>query len=377
MGTSDGTVIGTTSIVDNGSPTERYNLVIVSEGYQDTPADMMQFANDAQQFVDSLFATRPFNELRAAFNVFRIDVTSTDQGADDPVACGGNGVTPATYFDASFCHSGIRRALQVDTSLVIDIVDTEVPEWHQILVIVNTPIWGGTGGSVGVTSKAPGWEGIAIHEFGHSGFGLADEYEYWAGCGIDTNRDNHPVAEPSQPNVTIDSNRATIKWGDLILESTPLPTTSNGDCTRCDPQGPPAPVWECIEQRDNGYWRCDEEEDRGYSRCRQTADLGYRNCCTWWPCSWFCAAWVWISNVVCVAWTWISHIVCIVWTWISHIVCILGRWVDRSRVVGAFEGAHYYHCGAFRPEFHCMMRNNRSFCAVCQRRIRETMLTFL
>ena len=164
----------------------------------------------------------------------------------------------------------------------------------------------------------------------------------------------------------------------MRISFTPVPTTSNADCTRCDPQGPPAPVWECIVQRDNSYWRCDQEEDQGYDQCRQTADLGYSNCCTWWPCSWFCSAWVWISNVVCVAWTWISHVVCIAWTWITNIICILGWWIDRSGVVGAFEGAHYFHCGAFRPEFDCKMRNsNRSFCAVCQRQIRTTMSPYL
>jgi hypothetical protein len=43
--------------------------------------------------------------------------------------------------------------------------------------------------------------------------------------------------------------------------------------------------------------------------------------------------------------------------------------------VGLFEGAHYYHCGAFRPEFNCKMRVlGEPFCAVCRERIR-TVLT--
>ena len=38
--------------------------------------------------------------------------------------------------------------------------------------------------------------------------------------------------------------------------------------------------------------------------------------------------------------------------------------------MGLFEGAHYYHCGAFRPEFHCRMRAlGNPFCAVCRREI--------
>ena len=229
----DGNVIGTTKIVDHGSPAERFNLVLVSDGYQTN--EMGQFATDAQQFVNRLFASDPLDELQCAINVYRVDVTSTDSGANDPVACGGTGATPATYFDASFCNGGIRRLLVADSALVQTVVDAQVPQWHQIIVIVNDSTWGGAGGTIAVTSTAAGWEGIAIHEMGHSAFGLADEYEYWAGCGIDTNRDNYTGSEPSAPNITTDANRSTIKWGGLILASTPMPTTANADCTQCDP----------------------------------------------------------------------------------------------------------------------------------------------
>ena len=125
---------------------------------------------------------------------------------------------------------------------------------------------------------------------GHTAFGLADEYEYFAGCGVDTDRNRHPATEPAEPNVTINSNRSTIKWHDLIAASTAVPTTSNADCTKCDPQGNPV----------------------------------------------------------------------------------------SATTVGAFEGAHYYHCGAYRPQFTCRMRAlNNPYCAVCQRVIRQRLTPFL
>lgn len=286
MSTADGSVIGTTKIVDHGSPADRFNLVLVAEGYRQV--ELGQFATDALQFVNRLFGTRPFDELRCVFNVFRIDVSSTDSGADDPNACGGTGATPATYFDASFCNAGIRRLLLVNTTTVLNVVNAQVPQWHQIIVIVNSAVWGGAGGTIGTTSVAPGWEDIAIHEMGHSAFGLADEYEYWAGCGVDTDRNNYAGGEPAEPNVSSDSNRATNKWRDLVLPATPMPTTSNADCTKCDPQPNPLP----------------------------------------------------------------------------------------AGTVGAFEGAKYYHCSLFRPEFNCMMRNLTAFCAVCQRRIRQSLTPY-
>lgn len=287
MGTADGTIVGTTKIVDSGSPSGRFNIVLVAEGYRQ--AELPVFATHAQQFVDSLFATAPLGEFQCGtINVYRIDVASTDSGADDPAACGGTGATPATYFDASFCNAGIRRLLLVNTTTVLGVVNARIPEWHLIIVIVNSPLWGGAGGLIGTTSVAPGWQNVAIHEMGHAAFGLADEYEYWAGCGIDVGQDVYPGAEPAAPNVTADSNRATIKWGNLILAATPMPTTANADCTLCDPQ--PSPV--------------------------------------------------------------------------------------GAGTVGAFEGGQYYHCGIFRPEFSCMMRNLSPFCAVCRRRIRQTLSPF-
>ena len=285
MTTADGTVLGATKIVDHGAG--RWNLVLIAEGYQ--RAELAQFANDAQNFVDALFATAPLDELRCAINVYRIDVASTDSGADDPTACGGTGATPATYFDASFCNGGIRRLLLVNAATAQSVATAQVPDWHQILVIVNSSIWGGAGGTIATTSTAPGWEAVAIHELGHSTFGLADEYEYWAGCGIDTTQDTYTGPEPAEPNVTTDTDRATLKWGDLVLATTPLPTTSHADCTQCDPQ--PNPL--------------------------------------------------------------------------------------LAGTVGAFEGARYYHCGLYRPEFNCMMRNLSGFCAVCRRRIRETLKPYL
>ncbi len=291
MSILDGTVLGTTKIVDRGLASEKFNLVILSDGYQ--ASEMAQFEADAQSLVDYLFTTSPFNdlELQCAFNVYRINVTSTDSGADDPAgSCGGLDTTAATYFDATFCGDGaIRRLLTVNNATVTSVLNAQVPEWDQGIVIVNSSIYGGSGGQIGVFSTGGNWREVAIHELGHSAFGLADEYEYYQGCGIDTDRNNHPGAEPAEANVTVNSNRATIKWGDLIAAATPMPTTSNADCTQCDPQASSVP----------------------------------------------------------------------------------------AGTVGAFEGAHYYHCGAFRPEYNCKMRSlSNPFCAVCERRIRKVLAPY-
>ena len=50
MSTADGSVVGTTKIVDHGPSSERFDLVIMGDGYQS--AQLAQFATDTQSFVD-------------------------------------------------------------------------------------------------------------------------------------------------------------------------------------------------------------------------------------------------------------------------------------------------------------------------------------
>lgn len=238
MGASDGFVIGTTKVVDHGPDNARWNLVIVGDGYQ--ASEMSAYHTHVQNFITRLRATPPYNELYCGINIYRIDVASTQSGADDP-GCGGNTpVTATTYFDATFCSlfngSPLERLLTVDSALALSVATAQVPLRHQVLCIVNATKYGGAGGSVAVCSVDPQSAEIAIHEIGHSAFGLADEY---GGDGSAT-----PAGEFSEPNVTRDTNRATNKWGALIAPTTPMPTRCDGTCTSstCVPPGTPAPA---------------------------------------------------------------------------------------------------------------------------------------
>jgi hypothetical protein len=287
MAASDGAVVGTTKILDNGSDSERWNLVLMADGY--TKDQLSDFARDCQNFVAKLVTTPPFDSLQSALNVHRVDVWSLDTGADDPAACGGTGAVARTLFDSSFCTCGIRRLLAVNNATALQVAISQVPAFAMAMVLVNSSTYGGSGGSVAVFSRAPDADEIALHEMGHTAFGFADEYEYWAGCGAETDHNQHQALEPGQPNVTTDANPATIKWRNLLTASQ-LPTTRNADCAQCDPQ--PNPF--------------------------------------------------------------------------------------SPTTVGAYEGAHYYHCGCYRPQFNCRMRQlGQPYCAVCQERIRQTLAPHL
>ena len=244
MSTADGSVAGKQKIVDHGPDAQRYNVVILGDGYR--AAEMAKYRADVQAFVHVFGETAPFADLWCGINVHRIDVVSTDSGADDPIACGdgtaGSGAVARTYFDATFCSgNAIRRLLTCDSASALDVAHAQVPAAHVTMVIVNSALYGGSGGAVATFSTAAGAAEIALHEMGHTAFGLADEYEYYAGCGSgEVGHDVYTGGEPVEPNVTRNANRASIKWKSVLSSAVDaLPTTANANCSQCDPQQDP------------------------------------------------------------------------------------------------------------------------------------------
>ncbi len=279
MSTADGAVIGSTQIFGSAPRNRAFNIVLLAEGF--LLAQQADFDTACAQFVNDIRSTPPFDELSPAINVFRVNVSSTDSGADDPVAAGGTGATVRTYFDATFGGNNIRRLLICNSTTALQVAAAQIPEFTVVLVVVNSTIYGGSGGGIGTYSLAVGATEIAIHELGHTAFGLADEYPYYAG-GNETGHDHHPAGEPSEPNVTTNADRNTLKWRWAVSPTTAIPTMSNPNCSQVDSRTSPVP----------------------------------------------------------------------------------------AGTVGLFEGAHYYHCGGFRPEYDCKMRAlGIPFCRICRQAI--------
>jgi hypothetical protein len=279
MSATDGVVLGTTQIFGAAPLDRAFNVVLLAEGF--TAAQQNDFDLASAQFVATLTAAEPFGQVAHRLNVFRVNVASNEPGADDPVSAGGTGATASTYFDARFGANGLRRLLVCDASLALQVALTQVPTFSVAIVVVNSAIYGGSGGAVAVFSLANTASEIALHEIGHTAFGLADEYAHFSG-GVEPDRAHHPPIEPSEPNVTINSDRATLKWNWAVAMTTAVPTMSNPDCASVD------------------------------TRPSQVA----------------------------------------------------------PGTVGLFEGAHYYHCDAYRPEYDCRMRTlGVPFCHVCRQAI--------
>ena len=242
MAASDGQVLGLTKILDNGPDNQRFNIVIVAEGFQgNTAAAQTDFNNRCQLIVNQFQAEPWFSEgLLASINIYRLNVRSTDVGADDPATCPdmstATPVMAATFFDAAYCTSGARRCLGLDWGLVRSTITGQLSQWHAAAVLVNSAQRGGcASGNVFATALSSDWLDVVMHELGHAAFGLADEYSTYQGCGsTETDRNNAPSDEPMEPNITANGNLAGLKWGHLVGPLTPVPTMQNPDCTTCD-----------------------------------------------------------------------------------------------------------------------------------------------
>lgn len=234
MGANDGSVLAFRQLTNNGANNLRYNIVLASDGY--THAEIPLFQSHCRGFLRKLFWTAPFSSMRCTFNVFALEVSSTASGVDDPATCGdgttGSGAMPATFFDSTMCGGGrVRRAMTLDSGLARNRVAGFLPQAHSILVLVNSPLGGGTQGDVAVFTTEPGWEDTALHEYGHV-LGLADEYGCYVCDGTDSGRSydlfdaiGKGYGLPDEPNVSPGGARSGLKWGSMVASSTMVPTT--------------------------------------------------------------------------------------------------------------------------------------------------------
>ncbi len=253
-----------TQILSNGPPAHCINIVFLSEGY--TAAQLGQFTNDAKAFLDYLQSGPPFDAYRNYFNGYAISVASAESGADHPLS----GIYRNTYFNSSFYSYGIERLLTIPPNnldgtyadgagKVYALLQTLMPEYDLVAVVVNDPEYGGSGGGILITSMNSDSAEIAAHELGHTFAALGDEYS-----------DAYPGWVPYEmPNVTQQTNRTLIKWASWILDSTPIPTPDTY------PFASVVGLFEGAEYQTNGWYRpqhiC-EMRALGYPYCKVCAE---------------------------------------------------------------------------------------------------------
>lgn len=188
------------TLVYHGDLEKHINIVILGDGYQES--ELVQFFKDAKRIKDALFAEAPYSHYRSFFNVFTISTPSKEGGASHP-GTASDVSEPShpikevdNFFGASFDAFGIHRLLVPSKSSVIfNVLANNFPLYDQVLVVVNSTFYGGSGGVFATTSLNESATEIAIHELGHSFAGLIDEYyagDQYAREGINMTAETDP-----------------------------------------------------------------------------------------------------------------------------------------------------------------------------------------
>ncbi len=196
----------------SGPTSKRINLVILGDGYQEEELD--DFSKDADDFMNSLFDVSPFREYQSYFNVVIVKVPSNESGASHPGTASDvtEPLTPIkgvdNIFGSRFDAFDIHRLLVAEnTSLVNSVLAINFPSFDQVLVLANSPYYGGSGGQIPLSSTHEDAAEIAIHEIGHSFAALRDEY--------------YPgdVFALEAANMTKENQSSTIKWKNWLQDN--------------------------------------------------------------------------------------------------------------------------------------------------------------
>jgi hypothetical protein len=234
-----------TQLVTAGPPGVKRDVAVVGDGFAE--GDQTLYNDTVQSMLlDGVLRRDYFYEDAQAFNVYRVNLVSSDSGVTSHTYdSNGNLVSQDpknTALDTIFTGVWARCWIEDGpntSSRLNSALSTWVPDWDFVLIILNTTGFGGCrrGNRLYVT-RGVGWS-VTAHEFGH-GFGsLADEYCRPA---------SHTGSEPPEVNVTANTNRLTLKWRNFVRSATPVPTGVNpnpgsGACTNYN-QGPRPSWWD-------------------------------------------------------------------------------------------------------------------------------------
>jgi hypothetical protein len=223
-----------TQILSAGPTGAKLNIAVLGDGF--AAADQNLYNQKVQQLlIDGVFGHDYFYEDKQAFNIFRVNLISNQSGvstrvyneqgtpddaSDDTITSTTLRDTALKYiYSGSWAHCWLEGTATTG-ALVNAALNKWVPDYDLVVVILNNPGFGGCGGGgFQIISMGVGWQVLA-HEFGHGTGGLADEY-----CTSNV----YSGGEPGSVNLTVNTNRNTLKWKRYVNPATPIPT-GTGNC---------------------------------------------------------------------------------------------------------------------------------------------------
>ncbi len=211
-----------TQLLSSGPAGTKINIAVLGDGFAAGDDQILYNKAVKDLLIHGVFKNDFFLEQKSAFNVYRVNLISQDSGVGTKTYNNGDLISTVTrntalgiYYSGSWLHCWLEDGPNTG-NLIDNSLNQWVPDHDIIMILLNNPGFGGCGGGgrltlpLGVT-----WDTIA-HEFGHGMGGLADEY-----CQTDT---VYTGPEPSGVNITINTNKASLKWKNFIASTTPIPT---------------------------------------------------------------------------------------------------------------------------------------------------------
>jgi hypothetical protein len=205
-------------LLNSGSAGAKKDIVIIGDGFRST--DQAAFNAWVQTTVmNDMFTKDLFRDSMNAFNIWRLNVNSTDSGVTQVDGSGNVTVARNTALDYRFSGSWSRCWMEAGptTQIRLDaLLNAYVPGADYVFIVLNEASSGGcrNGSRLAVTTGV-GWT-VCGHEMGHMVGNLGDEYT----GGSST----YTGAEPSNANLTTQTSRASIKWRNYIPPTRPVPT---------------------------------------------------------------------------------------------------------------------------------------------------------
>jgi hypothetical protein len=215
-------------ILYSGPVGQKRNLAILGDGF--TEGEQGTYNDWVQQVVmEGVFGNDYFNEDNSAWNIFRVNLFSKDSGvthrvydekgtpddASDDVIVSTTVKDTALgmIYSGSWAHCWLEYGADTENR-IRNALKQWIPDYNFVLIVLNEPGGAGCGGGGRAhVSMGVHWSTVA-HEFGHGMGGLADEYCASLPAG----------GEPKKVNVTINTDRATLKWRQFVSPTTPIPT---------------------------------------------------------------------------------------------------------------------------------------------------------
>lgn len=187
------------TLVYNGDPSNRIDIVVLGDGY--TIDDTALYSNNVLTYSNFMFnSISPYNEYSSYFNIYKVKVISQENGSDHPEW------NPPVYRNTAlgtyYGCEGIERLICADDDSVYAAAQS-VPWYDEIVVLVNDPTYGGSGGDYFISYNGYWGPYVFMHELGHSFGDLADEYLYG----------NYPG---SVPNCNCDPSSVNPGWQSWI-----------------------------------------------------------------------------------------------------------------------------------------------------------------